>query len=757
MKKTLLLAFAIVASLSVNAQDFDHYEPLFCSGKIPAEFITASTQKYKSDLKKLDNKKLRKSDKKDHKRFALESNFVIDNLLQSGLVLFNDPVSNYLNEVATKLSDADKSLKKKVQVYALRSPTVNAFATDRGTIFVTLGLLAQLENEAQLAFVLSHEMTHVQEGHTVDLFLKAKKIERNTERKSVLSESGFDEKLLAKNRYSKALETEADQKGIERFLLTDYSTSTLNTVFDVLKYAYLPFDEVPFERSFFESNDYKLPDYCWLETVKAIKGEEEAEDDKESTHPNIAARRKALMDILAKSKVREGKDFLVSEDRFMNVRKMARFELPMLYLHRENCSDAIYTAHLLLQKNPGNPYLEKCVAKALYLNAKFENDVDYTRSKSYADIEGESQRLHFLLDTISARESTVLALRYAWMQQQKHPEDTELSAMAKDLFIEIGPHVTNASDFYEVKPDLSAAAPPPPPPAPAEKEPVKQDKKEASKYEKIKAQKAETAVIAANDPWRMAFIGQKNEAFQKAFEEGQAKYKKRKERDEYYRSEKGQSELSKTKARNRKKGQALGVSKIVVVNPFYLKLDERKENTMQYVQSEDGQAHLRELMDKVTPKAGVKTTVLDVADLKDAQTDKFNELRLLNEWFSEQIKYENLPITYGTNQAKVNAIAEKYGTDQFLWTGVVSLREKKRGAALAICAGIVYFPLLPIAIYSATKPEYDMLYYAVLFDVSDGTYKTLKFEYFDNRDSDTLIKAHYYDTLVQIKAQQKKK
>ncbi|MDX1913673.1 MAG: M48 family metallopeptidase [Saprospiraceae bacterium] len=754
MKKIMFFALLFLAQTALHAQDFDHYEPLMASGKIPAEFITPSSKKYKSDLKKIEAKEYRKkSDKKDRKRFALESNFVIDNLLQSGLVLYNDPVSNYLNEVATKLTEADPTIKKKVQVYALRSTTVNAFATDRGTVFVTLGLLAQLENEAQLAFILSHEITHVQDGHTLDLFLKAKKIERKSDRKSVLSESGFDEQILAKNRYSKELETEADKKGIERFLRTEYSTATLNTVFDVLKYAYLPFDEVRFERSFFEAGDYKLPEYAWLETVKAIKGEDEAVDDEKSTHPNIGARRKALGEILDKVQNRKaGSDYLVSKVRFESVRKIARFELPMLYLHRQRCADAIYSSHLLLQQHPDNAYLEKCVAKALYLNTKFENDADYTRSKSYAEVEGESQRVHYLFDTLSARDANVLALRYAWMQSRKHPEDRELSSIANDLFIELGMHVSNAADFHATAPEISAT-PASEPSAPA----ATDEKKEASKYDKIKAQKAETEVIAATDPWRSAFIGQKDEAFQKAFDDGQSKYKKRKERIDYYRSEKGRRELERISARNKKKGLSLGVSKIVIVNPFYLRLDERSDNAVQYVQSEQGQAHFREIMETVTPKAGMKATIIDVNNIKEGQTEQFNDIRTLNEWFSEQVKYDELPITYGTRQDKVNAIAEKYGTDQFLWTGVVSLREKKPSAVLTICAGIVFYPILPFAIYQAAKPEYDMLYYAILFNVKDGTYQTIKYEYFDSRDTDAILKAHYYDTLVQIKTKPKKK
>jgi predicted Zn-dependent protease len=39
----------------------------------------------------------------------------------------------------------------------LREPMVNAFALPNGSIYITTGLLALLENEAQLAGILGHE------------------------------------------------------------------------------------------------------------------------------------------------------------------------------------------------------------------------------------------------------------------------------------------------------------------------------------------------------------------------------------------------------------------------------------------------------------------------------------------------------------------------------------------------------------------------------------------------------------------------
>lgn len=49
----------------------------------------------------------------------------------------------------------------------ISDPTLNAFAMPNGRIYVHTGLLARVENEAQLATVIGHEMTHVTERHAL--------------------------------------------------------------------------------------------------------------------------------------------------------------------------------------------------------------------------------------------------------------------------------------------------------------------------------------------------------------------------------------------------------------------------------------------------------------------------------------------------------------------------------------------------------------------------------------------------------------
>ena len=58
--------------------------------------------------------------------------------------------------------------------HVLRDPeTVNAFALPGGPIFITRGLLGRLENEAQLAGVLGHEMGHVIARHSAQQIAKS--------------------------------------------------------------------------------------------------------------------------------------------------------------------------------------------------------------------------------------------------------------------------------------------------------------------------------------------------------------------------------------------------------------------------------------------------------------------------------------------------------------------------------------------------------------------------------------------------------
>jgi predicted Zn-dependent protease len=82
--------------------------------------------------------------------------------LQSGLY-DNKMVSDYVNHVGQRLVPADSE-----KLFAFRlvtEPTPFAYTLSTGTIYISTGLISVLDNEAQLAYVLAHEMAHVQLDH----------------------------------------------------------------------------------------------------------------------------------------------------------------------------------------------------------------------------------------------------------------------------------------------------------------------------------------------------------------------------------------------------------------------------------------------------------------------------------------------------------------------------------------------------------------------------------------------------------------
>ena len=86
---------------------------------------------------------------------------------KDGLVLEDEAANAYLFRVGSSLIPAGLVLENvNWKFRALRDPEPNAFALPNGSIYVTTGLLALLDNESQLAAIIAHELTHVMRRHT---------------------------------------------------------------------------------------------------------------------------------------------------------------------------------------------------------------------------------------------------------------------------------------------------------------------------------------------------------------------------------------------------------------------------------------------------------------------------------------------------------------------------------------------------------------------------------------------------------------
>ncbi len=75
-------------------------------------------------------------------------------------------VTRYVRNLGHRLAAKSERPELPWAFYVVDSSVINAFALPGGKVFITRGLLSKLENEAQLAGVLGHEIGHVTAQHT---------------------------------------------------------------------------------------------------------------------------------------------------------------------------------------------------------------------------------------------------------------------------------------------------------------------------------------------------------------------------------------------------------------------------------------------------------------------------------------------------------------------------------------------------------------------------------------------------------------
>lgn len=766
MKQFSLLIFC--AWIAIAQSQNTGYHRVVNAGTLPSEVYTPSSEKFKNTVAEISDT-LTKKERKIAQQYYLEAGFGIDEMMRSGTVLYNPEFNDYLERIADVLLKDNPTLRSQVHFYILRSPVVNAFAGAGGNIFISMGLISMLNNEAELAYIMGHEIGHIALEHGLDYAMKASEIDKNSNDNTLLkSGSSFDVSTIAKNLYSQDLEIASDDYGLTRLLGTKYlaDTITLNGVFDVLKFAYLPYEEVSFPVDYFDGTNYVASKNLKLDSIKPITGEPELLSKKEavkSTHPSIGKRREALKERVTNMSMSGRSAYLVSENDFNKLRNAARYELPMSYLHNHFFQDAIYLSYLGLQRDPENVYLEKIIGKSLTAYTKFRNSKDdevYAEKARFEDYEGEQQQLYYQLWALSDVELNVMSLVYNFDLYLKHPEDPELlpqcQALVNDLVFY---HFNDEDDFLIGKtisrdslymladianPKLKVAPPSKPSKAKTKKTNVKSKRTTTTKTQSDKYKKH--LLYAYNDYWD-------NKEFRRLWNNAVAERDKREQEVKDMRK----AGISGVKDRGDKRDYVMGrdidVKRAVVVDPFYTRIDLRKENAVEYVASEEGDINYYEVLKENAALLDIDLEILDPLKMDNNSAEAFNDLTDLNAWFSEQLDFGSINLP-GYNQSVIDSIAGKYNTDYFLWTGIVSLRDKQAvlGPIVQILASPLFLPLLPLGIISLATPNYQFFYISLLYDVKTHEANVLKFVFLKDNDTRAILNSHTYEMLNQMKS-----
>ena len=88
-------------------------------------------------------------------------------------MLNNSRVDSYLNKLGLRLSDKAQGEKYPYQFKVINDRNINAFALPGGFLYINRGIIEAADNEAQLAGVIAHEISHVALRHGTNQASKA--------------------------------------------------------------------------------------------------------------------------------------------------------------------------------------------------------------------------------------------------------------------------------------------------------------------------------------------------------------------------------------------------------------------------------------------------------------------------------------------------------------------------------------------------------------------------------------------------------
>ncbi len=155
----------------------------------------------------------------------------------------NPALQRYVNEVGQRLAQKSHRGSLEYHFTVVDSPEINAFALPGGYIYITRGIMAYLNSEAELAAVLGHEIGHVTARHSVQQYSASMAASIGVALGSILVPElrGGASDLLSLlgnallSGYGRDHELEADRLGAEYLAHAGYDPQAMVKVVAVLK------------------------------------------------------------------------------------------------------------------------------------------------------------------------------------------------------------------------------------------------------------------------------------------------------------------------------------------------------------------------------------------------------------------------------------------------------------------------------------------------------------------------------------------
>lgn len=720
-----LFLFFLLFLPAGQGQSFESdYSVLKCQAPIPESILTTAALKSEQNIEDQVKKKERLRDRKKKQTFIIQTNYLLDQLLRSNLLLFNTPLNDMVRNTARQiLKDSPETLAQ-LNFYIIKSSAVNAFASDRGDIFITMGLLARLNSEAELGFILAHEIVHFQEKHNMDTFIEYEAINDEHQRFREMSDE-----LLRKSNYSQSLELEADEKGLKLFSKSGYDTNAIPLVFNALRFAHIPVFKQPIDKGIFELEYIKIDSSNWVTKVPAM--EPLSDLDEYSTHPNINKRIDNVKEKAIDLSNGDPALFIVhSEEHFNSLITQAQFEIIEILLLEGQYDKSLYHIANLKKMYPNNAFLDKSFAYGLYLIGQYSltvelDDLDEA-TNSDAPVQGQWNKVFTLFNKMTRKKKAILAAAHCWETFQKYPDDEKIKLMAKDMLEDLV--------IYEIE----------------------------KPFEFFKERLNDSTLVDNNLPLdNMAFLPYLSDnTFREHLENGKKYLARWEDQISYNKTLEGRKAKQKEEREKRRNGLSLGAENLIVVNPIYLAgKASLKRVEIDYIGSETEQKKLKEYVLSISEELDLPTQILDNSQLSSSDDiATYNDIQLIDSWSNEFYTHPDYIVSIMHNEAI--DLCDKYGVDHFASLGVIAFKYNLSLQTFATFVlatrgvGLLTYIIpatMPGAIYLTFRKTNEVYYFMNMFNMRTYEKELEDYNRMKLKSKGEVIKTNLYWSLNQIK------
>ncbi len=292
--------------------------------------------------------------------------------IEDGEFLIGGEIEKYLNKLMQQVLNANPSINPKIQLFVSRSTVPNAYSTGDDNIIFNIGLLNKVQNDAEIIFVLCHELAHQVLEHTkAGLYAKAEKYTNKafvkSLNKTLKEEYNVKEKLenlimpslISDMRFNRQEELAADSVGFLFFSKTKFDRNAALSTIELLDSIDLFYDRDPIALS----KVLNCPDYPYRakwepqehhSSLMVIEDEKDVLEDSLKTHPDCKVRKEAILRQFPQSQAAIGTLFMTDSFVFRGLSMKAESENINSMFLRQNMGRMMFYAYHSMIEYPEN-------------------------------------------------------------------------------------------------------------------------------------------------------------------------------------------------------------------------------------------------------------------------------------------------------------------------------------------------------------------------------------------------------------------